>query len=260
MLSGCTGAQCGFTSFLTASSVIRVDFSDGDFTNSNGAAKGDGFAGKLGFAWKLDPAFSVGASYHSKTHLDDLKSDSGCLSAVGVGTLGCGKIKVEDFQWPAIAAIGMAWNVDPSIMVAADVKRIYWRDVMKNFKMTYSGTVNAGAFGLGTGDNDIGFTMQQDWENQTVYQLGGSWKASDPLTLRAGYNYAKSPIPPTFVNPLFPAIMEKHYTVGAGYALDKASAVDFGFAYAPQVEATNGYGVTSATGGTSFQLMYSSKF
>jgi long-chain fatty acid transport protein len=35
-------------------------------------------------------------------------------------------------------------------------------------------------------------------------------------TFRAGYNYGKSPVPDDNLNPLFPAIVEHHLTLGYG--------------------------------------------
>jgi long-chain fatty acid transport protein len=52
--------------------VGRIDFSDdNDYT---GKAKGTGWAGKLGFVYKASPTVTFGATYHSKTALDDLET------------------------------------------------------------------------------------------------------------------------------------------------------------------------------------------
>jgi long-chain fatty acid transport protein len=40
---------------------------------------------------------------------------------------------------------------------------------------------------------------------------------SPALTLRAGINHASNPIPDALVNPLFPATVERHYTLGLGW-------------------------------------------
>ena len=48
-------------------------------------------------------------------------------------------------------------------------------------------------------------------------------------------NLAGNPVPDNTVNPLFPAIIKDHYTVGAGYAFDKVSEVNVSLAYVPKV-------------------------
>ena len=63
--------------------------------------------------------------------------------------------------------------------------------------------------------------------------------------LRAGYNYAKSPIGDQsaktdglIINRLnltaFPAIVESHYTVGGSYAFNNTMSVDAAYVYAPE--------------------------
>lgn len=258
---GCAGLFGGLGT-PGAFNWVRIDFSDGDFTDFTGEATATGFAGKIGFAWRVSPEFSFGMAYHTKTSLDDMETSSGALSAGGGAApalSGSGTIKVRDFQWPATLAAGIAWNATKEIMVAADIKQIYWKDVMKDFKMTFDGTVGGAPY-------TIDFALPQEWKDQTVYQLGAAWRVTEPLTLRAGVNMASSQIPSDYVNPLFPAIMEEHYTLGLGYAFSNSSEFNIGLAYAPQncqtspATPSGSPSVTSCTGGQSAQLMYSAKF
>lgn len=122
---------------------------------------------------------------------------------------------------------------------------------MKSFRMTYSST----AFGT------INMTMPQNWDDQTVFNIGLAYKATDALTLRVGANLADNPIPDLLMNPLFPAIVENHYTVGFGYAFDPQSDLNFSLQYAPEVTQTGTFsGVRVDHSQTSWQLMYSRKF
>jgi len=45
-----------------------------------------------------------------------------------------GKIAVRDFQWPETYGLGLAYQANDKLMIAADYKRINWAKVMKNFK------------------------------------------------------------------------------------------------------------------------------
>lgn len=254
LVTGCSGPACPGLPGLAGLPWLRLDFSGGgDF---NGAAKGTGYAGKLGATYRFSPALSFGAAWHSKTSLNDMETDDtgAAVSAAGFGTIGTGKISVRDFQWPETWAAGLAWNATDKMMVAMDVKYIKWKDVMKDFKMTYEGSV------MGAPGNTIDFAMPQNWKDEPVFQLGFAYKASDPLTVRWGVNVGGTVIPDDYVNPLFPAIMKDHYTFGLGYAFSKTSELNLGFAYAPQNCATATSGVTSCTGGQSAQVMYSAKF
>ncbi len=253
LVTNCSGPACPGLPGLAASPWLRLDFSGGgDFS---GAAKGYGFAGKLGAAYKISPTVSIGATYHSKTSLSDLetKSDGATISSPG-GPVGQGKIKVRDFQWPETYAIGVAWNATKELLVAFDIKQINWKAVMKDFKMTYEGDLG------GAPGNSVDFALPQDWKDQTVFEIGAGYMVSPEWTVRAGLNYANNPIPSSNLNYLFPAIEQTHITVGAGYMISKASSVDASFVYAPEVKQTADSGVEVTHSQTNAQIMYSYRF
>ena len=256
MVINCAGAGCAALPGLAGAPWARIDFSSGgDF---NGAATGTGYAAKIGATYRISPAVSVGAAYHSKTSLNDLETrDNGAvMSAAGFGMVGSGKILVRNFEWPETYGIGAAWNATDHLMLVADVKRINWSKVMQSFKMTYEGGV-AGAV------STINFVMPQNWKNQTVYEIGAGYRVTNEFTFRVGANISSNPIPDLYLNPLFPAIVKNHYTVGAGYEITKVSSVDASFTYAPEVKATI-YGgpapVTVSHSQTNGQVMYSYRF
>ncbi len=244
--------------------MARLDFSDdNDYT---GKAKGTGWAGKLGFVYKASPTVSIGASYHSKTALSDMKTGaSGATFFADVNGDGTydpmigeampGKVTVRDFEWPETFAFGVAIQATPETMLALDIKHIGWEDVMKNFNMTYSN-----AFG------SVDFALPQNWDDQTVLQIGVSHKTSDRLTLRAGASFASNPIPDQTVHYLFPAITENHVSVGVGYALNKDSEINFSLTHAPEVSVTNPGmapmipAVDIDHAQTNWQLMYTRRF
>lgn len=231
----------------------RLNFSDhNDYT---GKAKTTGWAGKLGFTYKVSPAVTVGGTYHSKTSLDDMETGSNGASMIITDNGGFptqtvpGKLTIRDFQWPETYGLGLAWQASPQLMVAADWKRIGWADVMRNFTMTYSAM----------GDN-VTFAMPQNWDDQNVFSLGLSYKWSDALTLRAGANLSDNPIPNNTMHYLFPAIEENHYTVGLGYAFDKSSDLNLALSQAQSVTQTSPMGYTVTHSQMSWQVMYSKKF
>ena len=257
LVTNCSGPACAGLPGLAAAPWVRLDFSDGGAMS--GAAKGTGFAGKLGVTYKVNSDITLGATYHSKTSLGDLETGTSgaVLSAMtgsGPAAIGAGKIKVVDFQWPTTYGMGVAWKANKALMIAADVKIIGWKDVMKSFKMTYDGPV------MGAPGNSISFAMPQNWKDQTVFELGVAYLFTPEFTGRVGVNIANNPIPDEYLNYLFPAIEKNHYTLGAGYAISKASSVDFSFAYAPEVKVNAGSGVTTTHSQMNEQLMYSYRF
>jgi long-chain fatty acid transport protein len=248
--------------------VGRIDASDdNDYT---GKAKGTGWAGKLGIVYKVSPTVTFGATYHSKTALDDLKTGArgatfmadmtgdGVYTAA-IGEVMPGRLIVRDFEWPETFGFGMAIQATPQTMVALDLKHIGWQDVMEKFSMTFE------PYGMPAGTK-VDFALPQNWDDQTVFQIGVAHKVSDALTLRAGASFASNPIPDETVNYLFPAIVEDHVTFGVGYNFDKMSEINFSLMYAPETKQTNPGmpGMTPAVdlshSQLNWQFMYSRRF
>ena len=208
----------------------RIDFSNtNDFS---GAAKATGWTGKLGMTYQASPDLTLGASYHLKTNQGDMKTSAtgASMSAFG-GFTDQGQIKVLNFQMPATIAIGMAFNANPALTVAADVKRVEWSKVMKQFSMSYTSA------GMG---GSVNFAMPQNWNDQTVVSVGAAYRVNDVLTLRGGLNLASNPIPKEMTNPLFPAIVEDHMTLGLSYQLSKQWQLDGALSHASKVTVNTG--------------------
>lgn len=251
----------------------RFDFSDGsDYT---GQAKATGFGGKLGMTYKVNKNLTIGGSYHTQSALSDLSGDADLsmnvngdtgyfMTGTPNGTYApmtmdvSGKIKVKDFEWPSTIAIGMAYKQD-DWMISADYKRINWSSVMDKFNMVFTADNNPmnGPF---AGAN-IDVTLPQDWSDQNVIMLGGAYKAQKNLILRAGLNVGSNPVPDDMVHPLFPAIVERHYTAGVGYIPARGHSIDFSVAHAPATKVTGdgalNNGIEISHGQTNWQLMYS---
>lgn len=244
---GITGALGGLGDLRHA----RFDVSDDN--DMTGKAKAYGLGYKLGAVYKLDERLNLGVTYHAKTRLGDMKAEGVGLSAAGSGGSAAmtGTLKVVDFQWPETYGIGLAWTPNDTWMLAADVKRIRWSEVMKDLRVR---------FVAGPG-MDLNVTMPQNWEDQTVVAVGVQYKPTRDLALRLGVNQAGNPVPDNTLNPLFPAIVERHYTAGVGYRIDGANSVSAALTYAPESSATNpDNGITASHGQISLRFNYNRQF
>lgn len=300
----------GMVGMITAANMDPsgpINFARFDFSNSNefsGQAIGYGFAGKLGVVYKVSDTVTVGATYHTKTKLGDMKTDNADVSmsaniddnmlgmtwdgtpptapgydamvngvpavTYSAATIGVrGKIAVKDFQWPATFGAGIAIQATDDLMVAADVKRIQWSDVMADFNMSFVADATQSGLAAGFAGATMDVNMIQNWDDQTVYEIGVAYKMSDALTLRAGFNGADNPVPDTYLNALFPATINDHYTVGAGLALNDSSDINFSLAFTPEAKNTNpglsgapiaGDEITITHKQINWQLMYSASF
>ena len=234
---------------LAGAPLARISFSDDNkFT---GAAKSTGFGASLGATYKVNRDVMLGASYQFKSGLDDMKTASSAASISAGGFLDNGQITVIDFQMPSVLALGASWQASPALLLAADVKYIGWADSMKSFRMRFDST------GMG---GSVSFAMPQEWKDQAVLNLGLAWKANEQLTLRAGLNLADNPIPDTYVNPLFPATVKNHITLGLGYKVSDAGELNASVTIAPKVTVASGAGPDISHTQTNWQFMYSHRF
>ena len=250
MVTGASGNIAGALAPLASAPWARIDFSDDNtFT---GAASSTGLGASLGAVYKVNKDVTVGGSYQLKTALDDMKtgSNAASMSAPG-GFIDHGQITVIDFQMPSVLAVGASWQAKPALLLAADLKYIGWADAMKNFRMRYDSADMGGS---------VNFTLPQNWKDQTVLSLGMAWQANPQLTLRAGLNLADNPIPDADVNPLFPATVKSHVTLGLGYQVSKAGDFNAALTLAPANTVTSGSGVAISHGQTNLQVMYSHRF
>jgi long-chain fatty acid transport protein len=276
---------------LGGSGISRLYHANFDFSNDNrftGEATGTGVGAKLGVVYQFLPQFvTFGFSWHSKTALGDLETEDATLGmgvnidtgiAQGQPATGTymdailpvsGKLSVIDFQWPQAFAFGIALQPIDQFLLAFDVRRIAWSGVLDDFRLRFTADEVA-ANGEFAG-RELSATLFQDWKDQTVIALGGEYRVGEPLVVRAGYNSGQNPIPDRNLNALFPAIVEKHLTLGLGYEFLEVHRLDASIAFGLEKEATNaGFGtagqpnysppVISTHQQANFQLLYGLRF
>jgi len=252
----------------------HFNFCDGSaFT---GAAKGFGYAGKLGLLYEFNDQLTWGLSYHSESRLSDLDTDHATISmqlsnaAPPPGyppvfpTSITGTLDVVNFQWPSTYGTGIAYRPDDKWLLTADIKCINWSDTMENFRMVFTADQSASndLTAMGGPDmrgNVLDATIFQHWDDQWVFALGAAYKSSDQWTWRLGINHGDNPVPAQYVHPLFPAIVETHITGGFTYQPDPGSQISLSLTYGmnKKVPTPTANGpLVSMHKQTNFQLMY----
>ncbi len=221
-------------------------FTDLGFTNDTSKLTNQGYNWSFGWGYKLgwfgkflDQHLNLGLTYAPRVEMTKFNRYSGLFANHG------------EFDIPPSYAAGLAFKFTPKLDVAFDVVRIQWSKV-KSIGNLGPNAANASDFnpngicGISpsnpTGNDGISpecslggdYGMGFGWTDQTVYKLGFAHKYSKDLTLRAGYNYGKSPIPKDQVlfNMLAPATVEKHVTFGFTHDLSKDSDFSFTFMHA----------------------------
>jgi len=128
--------------------MAGIDFKDdSDFT---GEAKGYSLAAKLGFYLQVTMRSPSAASTDRRQ------------PARPQGR----RLQGEGFDMPPIVALGLAWQANERLIVAADVKDVMWGSSMNTVTI----------------DTPAGYAVpfQQDWDDQIVLALGLSYKSTMP--------------------------------------------------------------------------------
>ncbi len=173
---------------------------------------------------------------------------------------GTGPIDDLKLENPAQYGAGAAYSGIDKWLFSADLKYIDWANA-KGYK-------------------------DFDWQSQTVFGLGVQNKATDKLTLRAGWNYGKNPVKKhDNFNPMgttvvqgknmntfgyeyfriigFPGIVEHHLTLGAGYEFSPKFTMNLGFkkAFAKTIKENSADGsIKSELSETAYDLGLTFKF
>lgn len=212
---------------------LQLNSSVSGTQSTNANSTGAGFAGQLGASYRWD-MLTFGASYISPmkikykalTNLDFFGPNALVASTFGADDL--------DIQQPGEIAVGVAFDATPNLSFTFDYRHIGWS--------------NADTY------------KELQWESQHVLAFGSQCKL-DKLALRAGFNYAKSPLRDTAgevgtnlitlqghslyqasVSKLdvigFPPLATTHITAGAGYEFTDYLGADLAMLYAPKVTVT----------------------
>lgn len=163
---------------------------------NNGHDMSYGLGLKLGMQSQLGEGVRFGASYQTKMSMSAFDDYAGLFAGQG------------DFDIPATATAGLAFDAGKKTTVSFDVQWIGYGDIasisnpmLPNLMMAPLGADKGAGFG---------------WDDMTVYKLGAEYRATADSTWYVGYSQTKQPIPSSEVlfNILAPGVVEKHITFG----------------------------------------------
>jgi len=170
------------------------------------------FGWRLGALWRATPAITIGASYIDKVALPFRDGTAQVnYTAIGLGSVTYRNAQVEGLALPRQFDLGVAWQVNDRTLWSVQVTRNFWADALRTQTVTLTDPDHPLAPARIESTNTLG------WKNQWVYATGVAYRINDAITLYAGYNYGRNPIPSEHVSPLFAATGERHYTGGIAW-------------------------------------------
>jgi long-chain fatty acid transport protein len=183
-----------------------------------------GYGLTAGLIYKVNDRFQVGAAWISKQNMNEFKWNTAA-----------GEIAMT-MDAPQQFTLGAAFKPMPGLLVEADIKRIAFSDVLDAVAVRrpagYAGPIPA-SFNFG-------------WSDQTVYSIGIQKTLDPKTTLRAGFNYGKSPIGAEDVKSNIGslAVTEKHLSLGVTRKLGEKVEGSLSYAHAFHNDITSTDGTT----------------
>lgn len=215
--------------------------------SDKGADSSTGFGVRVGVQGAVAPGLTLAGAYQMKINMSEFDKYKGLFAEGG------------DFDIPANATVGLAWQVTPTSHVVFDIRKIWYSKVdsvgnphsqlaTPAAQCTPGPTGGTGAGCLG-GSNGAGF----GWQDVTVYKLGYQWKTGADYTWRVGLSVGDQPIPDSEVlfNILAPAVSETEVSFGFTKAFGKNNALSFAFTHALEnsVKGPNPFSPSTTPGG-----------
>ena len=230
----------------------------GTFTSSQGNVTNKGYDSstgwgvRIGWLGKLSDTVSLGAAYSSKMRMSAFDKYKGLFAEAG------------GFDIPENYSVGITVKATPKATIAFDIQQINYSGVKSIANGVSNSLVSMPTTGFPVTPNRLGEPNGSGfaWRDQTAFKLGVEYAYNKDLTLRAGYNYGKSPVRGDTLNDvtfniLAPGVVEQHLTLGTTWTLANKDELTVAYMHAFSNSVT-GPSVTSllGVGGTETLKMY----
>lgn len=195
---------------------------------------GWGWNGTVGVLVRPHETLQLGLGYRSETTIDSegrARGDAAAqLAALGVAIPTGFRYDAEvRTKFPQVVSGGASWRAHPRWRFVGQVEWINWSDAFDELPITLTNGSNAALNGI-VGSSTLRDTVPLGWRDRFVYRAGVEWTVTEPLRVRLGYAYGKSPVPDRTLTPLTGAIMEHTITAGVGYRIGPVQ-LDFAYQY-----------------------------
>lgn len=204
--------------FLDSSVFNPLDASQSLFGTRLENLSAIGLGANLGLRYAMGGGVTLGLTYRSRSKLD---LDGGRLT-VNYEALGAGRIEYRDVALHGISVpqdvqLGILFAPAEKWLLSAEWNWIHWSQALRQFRVeAREPDSNPQPLLI---PSEIEQVQPLELRDQHVYSIGVCYEPDDKTRWRAGYNYARQPVPERNLTPLVAAIPERHVSLGWGREL-----------------------------------------
>jgi len=191
-----------------------------------------GFGLQLGMLYDMSPMASIGASITTKQKFQQYHWNSTNANPLSA-SYGAARPLTFNLDGPATVTVGVGLKPNPKMRMAIDARYVKYEGVAGIGDVGGVDVVNHRLIGIG-------------WRNIWAGMAGIQYQATPALAVRAGFNYAQTPIRQDVTGAAAlttgsavtsmgtPATFQKHFTAGLGMMMNPHMGFDMGFYIVPR--------------------------
>lgn len=175
----------------------------------------------IGALYRPTPKLRLGFNYTTE---NELALHGGSLT-LNLESVGLGRVRYENARFdglvvPQELSVGMAYELTPTLLLAADFKWLDW-SAIKTSRLRADSPSNPEAAPT------IDASSPMNWRDQHVFAVGLAYALNDATTLRGGINYAsRQPIPGESLSATMNLVEHYELDIGFGHKLENGWAID----------------------------------
>lgn len=191
--------------------------------------EGWGWGAQFGVLWKPLANLQLGLSYTLPSRVRsegrafaDAQQQLKALGVEDVDTTATFDAEVTN-SFPQSFSAGLAWQVTPRLALVAQADWINWSDAFDTLDVRLRHVDNELYRTLMAGKSNLDDDIPLRWRDQWVLRCGAEYAFDEHWTVRAGYRYARNPVPADTLTPTTAAISEHVVSAGVGGKWGRAS-------------------------------------
>ena len=193
------------------------------------------FGYNVGVFFKPSDKLSAGINYRSRINAEVENGNvtySGLATGASAATVNRGFTANKfsaSLPLPAVASVGVGIMPTDKLTIGLDASLTFW-SAYRTLDFAFSGNN-----GNGTTDGLVGgnttSSSKRYYQDALAFRLGGQYKVSDKLTVRAGTSYDMTAVKDGYVGPETPDADRVIGTTGLSYQVTESLGIDASFLY-----------------------------